>query len=80
MKHEHPNPACEGKIKHSSRESAMKQLKYLRKLTKNAPLVVYKCEECGKWHVGGRNRRLVKSALGGASRKHRKGLLEKLKG
>lgn len=46
---------CEGKVAHDSAAAAHAQASRMTR-KKKAPLVAYRCDVCGKWHVGSRPR------------------------
>lgn len=41
-----------GKIPHKTRDGAAGQLRSLRATKKGKDMRVYRCDECGNWHVG----------------------------
>ncbi|MEO0966296.1 MAG: DUF4031 domain-containing protein [Planctomycetota bacterium] len=52
--------ACDGKIAHASRSAAaaaVQGMKSRRNRSDRRPPELYRCPHCGKWHVGGRDRR-----------------------
>lgn len=45
--------ACDGKAAYDSRDLAERVAKRGRRFGKAESLRAYRCESCGKWHVGG---------------------------
>lgn len=42
---------CEGKVRHPSQGKAEAQVRSLRRISTDA-FATYRCDWCGKWHVG----------------------------
>lgn len=48
------NPACDGKIKYRHKATALQAANVMNvKPTTRRPLEPYRCDACGKWHLGG---------------------------
>lgn len=46
--------SCEGKQAHGSKKEAERVAKQLRVERGRRNLTAYNCQQCGKWHLGGR--------------------------
>lgn len=59
--------SCEGKIRHATPGEARAHALHMREQTQNNAYGFYKCQFCGGWHVGRRNRDMIRSAMAHAT-------------
>ena len=63
--------SCEGKVRHDSPGEARAHAMHLRKEHHNNGYDFYKCQFCGGWHVGRRNKSQKQSAKAKAKHKRK---------
>ena len=61
--------SCIRKVRHESPALARQQALRLREENGSRAYGFYRCQFCGGWHVGRRNKRLIRSAISHASNK-----------